>query len=111
MWSAIDLGRVSERVSQLAAGTNRDGHLIQRSATTWHAEDHYLDLVVGTGAGAELSDVDERLTAVRHGLLPPRPANAQCKRPSARLTGLSRHDYDLNRWRAASGMALTWPDA
>ncbi len=40
-------------------------------ATAWHAEDHYLDLVVRTGVGVELSDVDELLTAVRHGLLTP----------------------------------------
>ncbi len=27
--------------------------------TEWQAEDHYLDLVVRTGAGVELTDVDE----------------------------------------------------
>ena len=40
-----------------------------RGPTTWHSEDHYLDLVVRTGVGVDLSDVDELLTAVRHGLL------------------------------------------
>src|SRR5882757_10780905 len=36
--------------------------------TTWHAEDHYLDLRVRTGRSVELTDVDELLTAVQHGL-------------------------------------------
>ena len=40
-------------------------------ASAWHSEDHYLDLVVRTGRGVDLSDVDELLTAVRHGLLTP----------------------------------------
>ena len=31
--------------------------------TTWHCEDHYLDLVVRTGVGVELTDVDELLAA------------------------------------------------
>ena len=39
--------------------------------SVWHSEDHYLDLVVHTGKGVELDDVDELLTAVRHGLLTP----------------------------------------
>ena len=30
----------------------------------WHSHDHYLDLVVRTGAGVELADTDELLTAV-----------------------------------------------
>ena len=53
-------------------------------ASVWHSEDHYLDLVVRTGDGVELSDVDELLTAVRHGLLTPETANRRCRRPCPR---------------------------
>src|SRR3954466_4367477 len=33
-------------------------------AHAWHAEDYYLDIIVRTGIGVELCDVDELLTAV-----------------------------------------------
>ena len=42
----------------------------------WQSEDHYLDLVVRTGESVELDDVDELLTAVRHGLLTPEVGEA-----------------------------------
>ena len=79
--------------------------------TAWHAEDHYLDLVVRTGDGVELTDVDELLDAVRHGLLS--PGSRRTGRPTAVATvdGLARHDYDLHRWLAGNGMALTWRGA
>ena len=69
-------------------------------AKAWHAEDHYLDLVVRTGAGVELSDVDELLTAVRHGLLTPEDGEQAVQTAVAAIDGLSRHDYDLDRWLA-----------
>jgi len=43
-------------------------------AAAWRSEDHYLDIEVRTGRGAELADVDELLDAVRHGLLSSRVA-------------------------------------
>ena len=76
--------------------------------TAWHSEDHYLDLVVRTGAGVELSDVDELLTAVRHGLLTPETGEQAVQTAVAAIEGLSRHEYDLDRWLAGNGMALTW---
>ena len=77
-------------------------------ATRWHAKDHYLDLIVRTGAGVELSDVDELLTAVRHGLLTPEDGEQAVQTAVAAIDGLSRHDYDLDLWLAASGMTLGW---
>ena len=77
-------------------------------ARAWHAEDHYLDLRVRTGVGVELSDVDELLTAVRHGLLTPEKGEQAVHAAVSAIDGLSRHDYDLNRWLADNGMALTW---
>jgi predicted RNA-binding protein associated with RNAse of E/G family len=76
----------------------------------WHAEDHYLDLVVRTGRGVELSDVDELLTAVRHGLLTPETGERAVQTAVSAIEGLSRHDYDLNGWLEGHGMALTWRD-
>jgi predicted RNA-binding protein associated with RNAse of E/G family len=76
--------------------------------TVWHSEDHYLDLVVRTGVGVELSDVDELLTAVRHGLLTPEVGERAVQTAVSAIDGLSRHDYDLDRWLAANGMALRW---
>jgi predicted RNA-binding protein associated with RNAse of E/G family len=80
-------------------------------ATVWHSEDHYLDLVVRTGVGVELSDVDELLTAVRHGLLTPEAGEQAVQIAAAAIDGLARHDYDLVRWLVGRGMALTWRDA
>ena len=51
-------------------------------AQTWHSEDHYLDLVVRTGEGVEMEDVDELLTAVRHGLLTPETGEQAVRTPS-----------------------------
>ena len=52
------------RIFTSTSADNREGQDI------WHAEDHYLDLVVRTGKSAD-EDVDELLTAVKHGLLTP----------------------------------------
>ena len=76
--------------------------------TTWRSEDHYLDLVVRSGVGVELADVDELLTAVRHGLLPPEVGEQAVQRAVAAIDGLSRHNYDLDRWLAGNGMAVAW---
>ena len=79
--------------------------------TVWHSEDHYLDLVVRTGVGVELSDVDELLTAVRHGLLTPEVGERAVQTAVSAIDGLSRHDYDLDRLLAANGMALRWAES
>ncbi|WIM90170.1 DUF402 domain-containing protein [Candidatus Mycobacterium wuenschmannii] len=74
----------------------------------WSSEDHYLDLVVKTNAGVELTDVDELLEAVRHGLLAPEVGERAVRRAMAAVNGLARHDYDLGRWLAGQGMQLGW---
>ena len=56
-------------------GYERDqDHYLDVAAVTvgpdrWHTEDHYLDLVVRSGRGTDLVDVDELLSAHHHGLL------------------------------------------
>ncbi len=75
----------------------------------WHSEDHYLDLVVRTGDGIELCDVDELVLAMRHHLLGPQAAEQAVRAAARAIDGLARHDYDLQRWLGSCGMALTWP--
>ncbi|NVN50947.1 hypothetical protein HLY00_5998 [Mycolicibacterium hippocampi] len=77
----------------------------------WRGEDHYLDLVLRTGIGVQITDVDELLTAVRHGLLSPECGERAICTAVATVDALARHDYDLNRWLSGNGMALTWRGA
>jgi len=74
----------------------------------WQSEDHYLDLVLRTGRDVELDDVDELLTAVRHGLLAPDVAEQAVQSAVAAVDGLARYDYYLDRWLGAGGVNLTW---
>ena len=74
----------------------------------WRSEDHYLDLEVRTGSGADLADVDELLQAARHGLLAPEVAEQAVRRAVHAVDGLARHGYDLNAWLDAIGMPLAW---
>ena len=81
------------------------------SAGVWHAEDHYLDLVVRTGRDVELLDVDELFAAVEDGLLTTATAEAAVHNAARAIDGLARHDYHLERWLAEYEMALTWKAA
>jgi predicted RNA-binding protein associated with RNAse of E/G family len=74
----------------------------------WRSEDHYLDIEVRTGAGADLADVDELLDAVRQGLLPAEVAEQAVRRAVDTVDGLARNGYDLSSWLAAGGIELTW---
>ena len=74
----------------------------------WRSEDPYLDREVRSAAGADLTDVDELLDAVRHGLLTPEVGELAIRRAVAAVDGLARHDYDLNSWLSANGMDLVW---
>ncbi len=79
--------------------------------SVWRSEDHYLDLVVRTGESVELDDVDELLTAVRHGLLTPEVGEQAVKIAFDAVQGLSRNGYDLHRWLSGNGLDLTWRTA
>jgi predicted RNA-binding protein associated with RNAse of E/G family len=74
----------------------------------WRAEDHYLDIVVRSGRGAELADIDELVEAVRAGLLAPEGAERAVQRAVYAVDGLARNDYELNGWLAGLGIVLTW---
>ena len=77
----------------------------------WHSEDHYLDIEVRTGTGADLADIDELLDAVRHGLLTPEVAERAVRHAVEAVDGLARNGYDLARWLAGNDMQLTWRTA
>ncbi|GAB3227960.1 DUF402 domain-containing protein [Mycolicibacterium hippocampi] len=74
----------------------------------WRSEDHYLDLVVRSGVAVTLDDVDELITAVRHGLLTPETGEQAIRTAVATVDALAGHDYDLHRWLAGIGIDLTW---
>ena len=79
--------------------------------TVWHAEDHYLDLVVVPAPGSSwpISTSCSRRSATACSA--PKPANKQFRRAVSTIEGLSRHDYDLDRWLAGHGVVLTWRGA
>jgi predicted RNA-binding protein associated with RNAse of E/G family len=79
--------------------------------TVWRSADHYLDIEVRTGRGAELTDVDELLDAVRQGMLTPGIAELAVRRAVAAVDGLARNGYDLQAWLATIGMPLSWRSA
>ena len=84
-----------------SAGTRRGRPCGGPRTTTWTWS-------FAPASGVELADVDELLTAVRHGLLPPEVGEQAVQRAVDAIDGLSRHNYDLDRWLAGNGMALAW---
>jgi len=83
------------------------GH-ITVGADRWQTEDHYVDLLVRTGRGTELADLDELLEAARMGLLSAEATEAALRRAFVAVDGLAAHGHDLNAWLAGSGMELSW---
>ena len=76
--------------------------------TVWRTEDHYVDLVVRTGVGTEVVDVDELLEAHHMGLLSPETAEQALHRTIAAVAGLAAHGHHLQTWLRGNGMELTW---
>lgn len=76
----------------------------------WTSEDHYLDLVVRSGVGVELEDVDELLDAIRHHLLSTDDGERAIATATTAIDGLAQNKYELGDWLASLGMPLTWRD-
>jgi uncharacterized protein len=74
----------------------------------WRTEDHYLDLVVRAGRGAEVLDTDELLDALLAGLIDRTTAQAALATAYRAVDGLARHGYRLDRWLATVGAWPTW---
>jgi predicted RNA-binding protein associated with RNAse of E/G family len=81
---------------------------ISVGAERWETEDHYLDIVVRTGRGADLVDIDELLQAHQDGLVTTDTAAGAFRRATAAVEGLSAHGYDLNAWLRSLGVQLSW---
>ena len=74
----------------------------------WRTEDHYLDLVVRTGLGTELVDVDELFEAHAHGLVTTETAEAALLSAVTAVDGLAAHGHDLNAWLSSLDVHVTW---
>lgn len=85
-----------------------DVGLITVGPERWQSEDHYLDLVIRTGRGTDLIDLDELLDAHRLGLVSTETAEAALKSAVAAVDGLAAHGHDLGAWLAGADMELSW---
>lgn len=74
----------------------------------WETRDHYLDLVVRTGRGTDLVDVDELLEAHDGGLIDSGTAEQALLSAVAAVDGLAAHGHDLDAWLSAAGMRVRW---
>jgi predicted RNA-binding protein associated with RNAse of E/G family len=81
---------------------------ITAGADRWESQDHYVDLVVRTGVGTEVTDVDELLEAHDAGLLDGPTAESALRTAFAAVSGLAAHGHDLNAWLTGIGMHLSW---
>ena len=82
---------------------------IERDGDRWRLTDLYLDIVLRTGRGASVLDVDEFVAAVATGLLDARRAEHALHCSHAAVDGLAAHGHDLDAWLAGHGITLTWP--
>ena len=112
-WLLPDLGiRVTDW--WFTAGNERDQDFyidivdVLRDGEVWRTVDHYLDIVVRTGRGSEVIDLDEYVEAVATGVLD-RAAGERALATSYRtLAGVAAHGHDVNAWLSGLGMPLTW---
>ncbi len=81
---------------------------IDRDGGRWRLTDLYLDIVVRTGRGAAVLDVDEFVAAVGGGLLDARRAEHALRCSHGAVDGLAAHGHDLDAWLAGLGVVLTW---
>ena len=81
---------------------------ISTAPDCWATEDHYLDLVVRTGRGTEVVDVEELLEAHRDGLLTTETAQAAFQCAITAMEGLAGHNHDLDAWLTSIGVQLRW---
>lgn len=77
-------------------------------ADRWATEDHYIDLVVRTGRGTVMVDVNELFEAHAHGLVTTETAEAALLSAVAAVDGLAAHGHDLNAWLSSLDVHVTW---
>jgi predicted RNA-binding protein associated with RNAse of E/G family len=81
---------------------------ITASDEVWRTVDHYLDLVVHTGQGTDLIDVDELLEAHKAGLITDQAAEKAVTTAVSTVAGLAEYRHDLLAWLASNGMSISW---
>jgi predicted RNA-binding protein associated with RNAse of E/G family len=112
-WLLPDLG-LRANVFHFNPGHERDQAFyldvgqIRVGPDRWETEDHYLDLVVRTGRGTDLVDVDELLEAHAHGLVSTETAEAALQSAVRAVGGLAAHGHDLNAWLSSLDVHVTW---
>lgn len=112
-WLLPDLG-LRASVFHFTPGNERDQDFyldigrISVGPDRWHTEDHYIDLVVRTGQGTELVDVDELFEAHAHGLVTTETAEAALRSAVTAVDGLAAHGHDLNAWLSSLDVHVTW---
>ncbi|GAB2921381.1 DUF402 domain-containing protein [Rhodococcus aerolatus] len=74
----------------------------------WTGVDHYVDLVVRTGRGTEVLDVDELVEAHAAGLLGTGDTRRAIERTAVAVDGIASHGHDLTAWLAGLGHQLSW---
>lgn len=79
-----------------------------REGEVWHSRDHYLDLVVRTGRGTAVEDVDELFAAVAAGVIDTDDAERAVDTAFTAVDGIAAHGHDVDAWLAARGMPLEW---
>ena len=81
---------------------------IVRDGDRWLLTDHYLDIVLRDGRGAEVVDVDEFVGAVASGMLGPAAAEAAMRHTHRAVDGLAAHGHRLDAWLGGLGIELGW---
>lgn len=74
----------------------------------WELHDHYLDVLLQSGAGVRLVDEDELHAAGRAGYVTPDLRRRVTAQAAALLSELEAHGFCLDAYLAARNMALTW---
>ncbi|GGC70028.1 DUF402 domain-containing protein [Hoyosella rhizosphaerae] len=76
--------------------------------TAWRSEDHYIDVVLRTGRGAHIEDIDELFDAHTAGYISTDRAEAAVRTSVEVMTKLALYKYSLSSWLQDEGMAITW---
>ncbi|MFB8281462.1 DUF402 domain-containing protein [Nocardia colli] len=84
------------------------GEFGQVAPERWKSVDHYLDIIVRSGRGTDLLDVDELLAALGAGLVTAAQAQAAIETAAGAIDGIAAHDYSLGQWLESLGVTLTW---
>lgn len=81
---------------------------VERDGEVWRTVDHYLDIVVRTGRGSEVIDLDEYLEAVATGVLDTAAAERALAASYRALDGLAAHRHDADAWLRDLDMPVRW---